>query len=237
MSPITGIVVASVIAAILTAACLAAPPVTCWTSAGGTIEQARHLVERLEQSCSRSPEAIRGALCDAVAAVSASVESLEILANGYPRNPIQASVWLDGVELASLAHRVALIAREKDETELEEKALSSRARATLAVQSHYHHIVGPAMLDHVDCLLRLGRPEQALENLIAVIADFTPILEESEADDEEVCQEYRCALICLKDAAELRMRLGDAERTPILCDLPRRVDAVLARPATTPHTE
>lgn len=97
--------------------------------------------------------------------------------------------YFDGVRLGELAYKIALRLREYGAKSAEEIALNVRLKAILQVQAHYHHIIGPAMLEHTEVLMELGRTLEASENYLAIIEDFSFLLDEYEEEDEEASEE------------------------------------------------
>lgn len=121
-------------------------------------------------------------------------------ANDYPANPITADVWLDGALLGPLAEGLAGLLRQRGLTDLEEQAHTLRCMAILAVQSHYHHLVGPAMLARAECNERLGKNELAVGIYQAVRADFSWLVDEWSGTEEAPGADDRCSLECLAQA-------------------------------------
>lgn len=135
-------------------------------------------------------------------------------AGKYPENTIRADVWLDGAALGPLAGWMAQLLQERGLYHLEENAHTLRCMAVLAVQSHYHHIVGPAMLARAECNERLGNHDLAVKLYRAVIADFTWIVDEWIDETESPNEEDRESLAYLSQAIErtlaLQPQAGDA---------------------------
>lgn len=140
-------------------------------------------------------EGILGPLYEACMDVRAS-------ANDYPIKPIRGDVWFQGTELAMIAEILATALKQKEWYDLEEHAHSIRCAATLAVQSHYHNFVGPAMIARADCNERLEKNEFALQLYRAVVADFSWIAEEWIDAAGPPSEEDRCSLECLATAID-----------------------------------
>jgi hypothetical protein len=81
--------------------------------------------------------------------------------------------YFDGVKLGELAYQIALRLRKRGLKFPEEIALRVRLKALLQVQGHYHHIIGPAMIEHSELLEKLGRNEEASANYDCIISDFS----------------------------------------------------------------
>lgn len=56
--------------------------------------------------------------------------------------------YFDGVKLGELAYSIAQKLKVRNLLNPQEIALRIRLKASVQVQSHYHHIIGPAMLEH-----------------------------------------------------------------------------------------
>lgn len=105
------------------------------------------------------------------------------------------------------------------------------AKATLAVCSHYHDMVGPAMLAVADCAERQGKPGEAISSYRAVVADFAWLSDEWKEETVAPPEDQRLALSCLKTAAERLISLGagDRESPEKLAELIATLDAILSR--------
>jgi hypothetical protein len=153
------------------------------------------------------------------------------LAGGYPRKGgIRADVWSDGVELAQLGKSLGEAFRGLGMTELEEIATSIWTKATLQVQSHYHHIVGPAMLANADCNERLGRRARAADLYEAIIGDFRWLVDEWESEVEAPSEQDALSLEVLSTALKRRASLGgDADAIEVHRALLARLEPILRR--------
>lgn len=149
-------------------------------------------------------------------------------ANGYPNGTISVEVWFAGYGIAALAERLTGYFKAAGWLGNEANAANLWAKATLSVCSHYHHMVGPAMLASADCAERQGKPDEAMRSYNAVVADFAWLSDEWADETEAPPEEQRLALACLKTAAERLIALG-AEEGPSLTELVAALDAVLSR--------
>lgn len=140
--------------------------------------------------------------------VQRKLAQVELDAGDYPASGIRGDVWMDGASLAPVAGQLAVCLQAHGLTDLEWWAHIFRCRAVLAVQSHYHHIVGPAMLARADCEVRLGRSDAALKSYGAVIADLSFLLDEYEEHGDAPMHEDREALECLLRAVVAHGDLG-----------------------------
>lgn len=151
-------------------------------------------------------------------------------ANGYPANPISADVWFNGALLGPMAEKLAALLQQQGLFDLEEQAHSLRCMAVLAVQSHYHHIVGPAMIARGECNERMGNIKLAAQIYQAVIGDFEWFVEKWESETEAPTEEDYTSLECLDHAVahllELQPNIAQATH---LHQLLERCRNILAR--------
>ena len=206
-----------------------------WHRPGLSIERLSQLVRQLDgEQASLEDAAFRRNGQEILAALHNKCTQVARDAGGYPDNPIRGDVWIDGASLAPVAERLAQLLRARGATDLERQAHVIRCRAVLAVQSHYHDVVGPAMLSRADCEERLGETAAALACYDAVVDDFSFIVEECEAGCDGPGRADRASLECLGEAILRRRALSDQ---PVLEALGRRVAALLERaPAAGPST-
>ncbi len=113
--------------------------------------------------------------------------------------------YFDGVKLGELAYRIALKLRTRNLTNPEEIALRIRLKAILQVQGHYHHIIGPAMLEHCEVLEILDRIEEAIDNYDCIISDFSWFLDNYSEDEEVENEEDALSIQSLQKALVLRL--------------------------------
>ncbi len=113
--------------------------------------------------------------------------------------------YFDGVKLGELAHKIALKLRARNLTNPEEIALRIRLKAILQVQGHYHHIIGPAMLEHCEVLESLGRVEEAMENYYCIISDFSWLLNDYDENEKVENEEDVVSIQSLHKALALRL--------------------------------
>jgi hypothetical protein len=166
----------------------------------------------------------------ALKSVQRECQRVQEKSNDYPSNPITADVWLDGAVLGPMAESLATLLNRSRLYDLEEKAQTLRCMAVLAVQSHYHHIVGPAMIARAECNERLGNGQLAGQIYQAVVADFGWIADEWAAAQEAPAGEDRVSLECLLRALEgvRRFRLEGMD-TQATESLHQRCSGVLTR--------
>jgi hypothetical protein len=166
--------------------------------------------------------------------LDSEVENVRQQANGYPANPISALVWMNGAGYGNLACALTHHFRNAGWLKLEENASALWAKATLAVCSHYHHMVGPAMLANADCHDRLGNSELATQMYGGVVKDFAFIaddwLNETDAPSDDDC----LALESLQAATERLLSRGINDLDGInLISLQSHTKTILSRPNPT----
>ena len=148
------------------------------------------------------------------------IETIKEQASGYyPDGTISAQVWLNGAGYANLSRKLTLHFRKAGWLAREENASALWARSTLAVCSHYHHMVGPAMLANADCQERLGHADRAAQMYRAVVADFEFLLDEERADvplDEDERTAIESLRTALRRLLEIGTGLKDRERLEAL---------------------
>jgi len=112
-----------------------------------------------------------------------------------------AALWRDGVSYAEMARILAQHLHNAGWLKLEEIATALWAKATLQLQSHYHHVVGPAMIAWGSCHERLGNSGRARQIYAVIIADFAWIADKWKSN-MAFSENYLSALRCLKVALE-----------------------------------
>lgn len=140
-----------------------------------------------------------------------AVSKVQEMARGYPERPVSADVWMTGAEYSTLARALTAHFKEAGWVQREESASGLWAKVTVAVNSHYHHLVGPAMLANADCHRRLLNTERAVEIYTSVIKDFAFLLEDWLPEAEAPDDEEGIALECLRLAGERAGELGVVE--------------------------
>jgi len=159
------------------------------------------------------------------------IEKIRQRANGYPVNPISADVWVTGTQYAGLACALTQHFQAAGWLKREETASGLWAKATLAVTSHYHHLVGPAMLANAACHERLGNLSRAAEMYTGVVRDFAVFADEWQAEAAAQTGNDRTSLECLKTAVERMLDLGHATiEQRDLKALRAAIDDILCRP-------
>ncbi len=195
-------------------------------------------VLQLELSSEESREEHGAFVSNTLRALDTEIEDIRRQANGYPENPISALVWMNGAGYGNLASALTHHFRDAGWLEREEHASSMWAKATLAVCSHYHHMVGPAMLANADCHERLGNTERAKHMYGAVIDDFMIIAQGWADETGPPNDEDRLALESLQTAALRLLSRGvhDLDGVDVQA-IQRQVDSILSRPPMELHGE
>jgi hypothetical protein len=110
--------------------------------------------------------------------------------------------WIEGAGYSELAHALTIHFRNAGWLKGENRASALWAKSTLAVCSHYHHLVGPPMIAHADCQERLGNSDQAAQLYGCVVKDFALIANEWKKDRGFPSNDEKIALKSLKTAIE-----------------------------------
>lgn len=197
------------------------------------LDAVKDAIRRFENQPADASEAdLREAARHALKTLHAECVRVQEAAGDYPANAITADVWMDGANLGLFAEGFASLLKDRGLIDFEEKAHTLRCMAVLAVQGHYHHIVGPAMLARAECNERLGNAEFASRLHQAVVADFAWLADEASDAEDAPAGDDRAALECLAEAIQGVLRHQpegvDLASTEALRD---RCTALLARPS------
>ncbi len=130
-------------------------------------------------------------------------------AKGYPkRGGMAATDWMEGVGFADLSCALYEHFERSGWLQRAENASALWAKAVLAVCSHYHHMVGPAMLANADCQERLGNVDRATHMYRAVVGDFEFLLDDyTEGETVELDEDSRTAIESLDTAVSRLLEL------------------------------
>lgn len=163
---------------------------------------------RLDLVSEAAREANGDRVLDVLRHLDSEIESVRQQANGYPANHISALVWMNGAGYGNLARALTQHFQNAGWLKREENASALWAKATLAVCSHYHHMVGPAMIANADCHDRLGNTSCATQMYGGVVQDFAFIADELLHEGEPPSDEDRGALEPLNIAAKRLLSRG-----------------------------
>lgn len=167
-----------------------------------TIRQEVEQVLQLDLSTEASREKHGDFVLSLLRKLDAEIERIRRQANGYPANPISALVWMDGASYAGLSSALTSHFHEAGWLKREENASGLWAKATLAVCSHYHHMVGPAMLANADCHERLGDRDHAKLMYQAIVKDFSFLADDWSGESTPLNEEDRLAMESLQTALQ-----------------------------------
>jgi len=159
-------------------------------------------------------------------------------ASGYPGNgSINAIVWFDGFTLANYCKNLADFLSTKDFLNEQLQATGLWVKATLSVCSHYHHMVGPAMIAYAEVNEHAGNKEVAKAYCAAVFKDFKCILKSAEEKGAKPVGDDLIALQSLKSAATMLVNLEDkSELQKSASKILSRIDNVMLKtPNNTKH--
>lgn len=194
-------------------------------------DEVKRLVENLlaQDYSSRSERTVQDAqVIDALKRLDKEIEAIRAAAHASPGGTVPTQVWLNGVGYANLCRKLTLHLREADWLLREENASALWAKATLAVSSHCHHLVGPAMLANADCQERLGNAARAAQMYRAVVGDFEFLLDDDRPDGPRD-EEERTAIESLRTAADRLLALGAAgNQQERMAEIRKNADSALA---------
>ena len=185
------------------------------------------LAQALQSSGGVGEEAIRRLLVEARGVFAERCKEIQD-STSYPATPITGRDWTDGATIARCAEACARIAAAIGPLRLETNMQEIRIAATLAVCSHYHHLVGPAMIAVSDTYEREGWTDRAAGNYEAVIADFSWILDDLIEDEDAPDGDEATALGALRRAHERSQALGAGDAAEHAARI-AAIDAVLVR--------
>ena len=138
---------------------------------------------------------------------------IEQKSGDYPTSLISADVWMNGAFLNEWAYFMAQYFKRENDKKSELQMLFIRAKVTNAIMSHYHHLVGPTMVDLGICYLANDLSEKAEECFNAVILDFEWLIDEYIDHNVEINEEDAISISALQRAYEgiLGLKKGDDE--------------------------
>lgn len=156
---------------------------------------------------SSETSALSGRILDLLSELA---EQVRVQAGGYPNSSIEGYVWFGGCETRELCNALASYFKHLNELNSKARVLQIRTKITCSVLSHYHHFVGPDMIETAEVLEAVGETDLADKYYNAVIADFECIANEiKEYPAEEVREEQIISLSALKQAYENSNRLNN----------------------------
>lgn len=155
-------------------------------------------------------------------------------AGEYPEGVISGDAWMTGANYASHGEALTNHFAENGWLKHEANATSLWVQATLAVCSHYHHMVGPAMNASADCCRRLGDIDRAVQMWSAVVQDFALLLDEYDDDPSGPNEDDRVSIESLRESCISLQTAGNNSVDSFkLSELVARAEAILSRPTST----
>ena len=162
------------------------------------------------------------------------IEHIRQQANGYPARPISSLVWMNGFGYGNLMSALTRHFRNASWLKHEENASAMWVKVALAVCSHYHHVVGPAMLANANCHELLGNTDRATQMYSAIVEDFSFIAEDWSNESGPPIEEDRSALESLQTASQRLLLNGVNEVGGInIMAIKKQAEVILSRPHTT----
>lgn len=157
-------------------------------------------------------------------------------ANDYPNYSIKAETWAEGVALSNHAEALAKFLANKGFITEQERATKLWAQTTLSVCSHYHHLVGPAMIASASISETTGKLDYAKAVYGGVLEDFQSVLEAIELDETEPDEDSLTALQSLNIAAARLLELDSgAGLSSLATETQSRIASILKSPKDPPN--
>ena len=94
--------------------------------------------------------------------------------NGYPSNPINGAVWLNGAIVRNWCDALSYLFDMRGRPYDKAIVLQCKCKVTCSIMSHYRHAVGPDMIEAAAALVAINETDTAINYYTAVIADFEP---------------------------------------------------------------
>lgn len=163
--------------------------------------------------------------------MESEVKRIHSQANGYPNSTIAGDVWFDGAALASYGESLAGFLSDKNFLNEQAKATNLWTGAVLSVCSHYHHMVGPAMIANADINERIGNIEYTKTAYSGVLQDFECILEYAEEEEYRPEGDDLVALKSLEVAACKLIELNELSGVnAVAASILERIKVVMLKP-------
>lgn len=198
------------------------------------IERILALDLRTEEARQEHTEFVYRTLCE----MAADIEKVWKAAGDYPEGVISGDVWITGADYASHAKALTQHFAENGWLKNEANASSLWVQATIAVCSHYHDLVGPAMNASADCSRRLGDINRAIEMWTAVVKDFGFLLDGYDQDPDGPEDDARVAIESLRESCLALQAAGKRTIDSFKLDkLVSKANGILARPTPKDDNE
>jgi len=165
------------------------------------------------------------------------LDTLRELANGYPRNPIDGSVWSDGKTLAELCDELTTVLAARELPQQEELASRLAAGMALQVMSHYPEEIFPRIVRNARCREALGQEEAAVRSYEAVLGDFYRLELLELLDDGVALDEASRGIVAALSTAVARLAELRPARRPTLRALGALLTQCLERDPTGSGSE
>ena len=138
--------------------------------------------------------------------------------------------WIEGSGVGNCGSVLTKYLSDKNLPHYEMRAAQVWVTAVLAVNAHYRHMVGPAMVANIKVEDKLGATDRALQLCGAVVADFSSELKMCEEFDSrpEPGEEDYDSIKSLEFVVD-RLLVNDKSSSDLL-SLKSRIEAVWAKP-------
>ena len=155
--------------------------------------------------------------------LSTQAQHIAANSNDYPKQTINADIWMSGYQLVNTARALAEWLERQRLYELWPQAVECWGTAAFAVVSHYRAEIGPFMHAVMRLQKRRGNSQAVQEMCRAILGDFTLLLEDAEdlladscTDPADYQEDSELAAISYLDlAARLLAEHGDSEAQAI----------------------
>ena len=197
-------------------------------SSKSKIDRVKNLVDEILKIEQLDPANNGEQLNQCLDAMEEQTNRIREQANDYPNYSIKADIWIEGLALANYAEVLANFLEDKNFLAEQERTTNLWAKITLSVCSHYHHLVGPAMIASASISEKTGKLDYAKAVYGAVLKDFQTILENIELDDTEPDEDNLTAINSLNTAATRLMELDAATDVhPLAKETQSRIASIL----------
>jgi len=142
---------------------------------------------------------------------------------------MRGDIYFNGVALLDISQAISHRLENIDGFEQHySKATGLWITSVLSIASHYHHLVGPAMIANGNAKEKIHNLEYSKKTYRAVVSDFTVILERAKNEEYRPFQEDLVSIECL-DMAVQKLISFEVKEAPALKELSGIIASVLAK--------
>jgi hypothetical protein len=188
--------------------------------------------QRLVDLVAQAPD-LEAALASAQKALSFLIGQLHILgdkANGYPRNPIEGSVWQEGRRLTAVCDQFADAVSRWHQRRGEEQATRLAVSMALQIMAHYPEEIFPRVLRNAKCCESLNKMTEAADGYRCIVGDFDALDLKELLDTADPLEGSQLTILdSLREALAGLQRLSPQGLTEGELALQQRVNAAFER--------